>query len=138
VPVIADTHDGHLGPLAGLSAGLTALDTELVFMCPCDSPFVASELIARLAMACCESEVDVAVAADAERLQPVFCVVKRHVQESLDAYLASGERKIDRWYATQKMQVVDCSDLDGSFRNINTEDERRTADAEMKTQPGLC
>lgn len=134
VPVVADTHDGHLGPLAGLSAALTALDTELVFMCPCDSPFVASELIARLAMACSDTGVDVAVAADDERLQPVFCVVKRHVHESLDAYLASGERKIDHWYATQQMQVIDCGDLDGSFRNINTEDERRAADMEMLAQ----
>ncbi|MEE9321368.1 MAG: molybdenum cofactor guanylyltransferase MobA [Granulosicoccus sp.] len=134
VPVVADAHEGHLGPLAGLCAGLATLDTELVFMCPCDSPFVDAELISRLAIACSETDVDVAVAADAERLQPVFCIVRQRVHKSLDAFLASGERKIDRWYATQQMQTVNCADLEHSFRNINTEDERRAAEVHLMAQ----
>jgi len=131
VPVIADTHPGHLGPLAGLSAGIGALATDYVFMCPCDSPFVADSIVARLGNCCLEHGVDVAVAHDGEREQPVFCVVHRRTAPSLHAFLDAGERKIDRWYAQQSMQAVDCHDLAESFRNINTEEERAAAEREL-------
>ncbi|MBX2824471.1 MAG: NTP transferase domain-containing protein, partial [Gammaproteobacteria bacterium] len=39
-PVVPDSREGHLGPLAGLLTGLEILETDAVFMCPCDSPFV--------------------------------------------------------------------------------------------------
>ena len=126
--VVADRHAGHLGPLAGLAAGLHALDTRRVFLCPCDSPFVAPELASRLAASCAEPGVDIAVAHDGARLQPVFCVVDRGVLASLEAFLASGERKIDAWYANEAVREVDCGDLALSFRNVNTEEERLEAE----------
>lgn len=129
--VVADRHAGHLGPLAGLAAGIHALGTTRVLLCPCDSPFVAPALVERLAAACAEPAVDIAVAHDGERLQPVFCVVERRVLDSLEAFLASGERKIDRWYAGEAMREVDCADLAASFRNINTEAERAAAEREL-------
>jgi len=130
-PVVADRHSGHIGPLAGLSAAIHQLDTDYVFMCPCDSPFVDSALVNVLGHACIETSSDIAVANDGVRMQPVFCLVHKRTLASLDAYLESGERKIDRWYATQKMIEVDCSEFAGSFRNINTEDERIAAEAEL-------
>ena len=129
--VVADRREGHLGPLAGLAAGLHALDTTHAFLCPCDSPFVAPELVARLAAACAEPDVDIAVAHDGERLQPVFCVVRRTVLDSLETFLDAGERKIDAWYAGEAMRAVDCSDLTRSFRNVNTEEEREVAEREL-------
>lgn len=137
--VVADRHAGHLGPLAGLAAALHALDASRVFLCPCDSPFVAPALVDRLAEACAAPDVDIAVAHDGERLQPVFCIVERHVLPSLETFLASGERKIDRWYAGEAMRAVDCRDLAGSFRNVNTEEERVAAERELalgRTGPG--
>lgn len=131
VPVIADRHTGHIGPLAGLSAAIAALDTDYIFMCPCDSPFVADCIVGRLGMSCLQQAVDVAVAHDGEREQPVFCVVHRRTADSLREFLDAGERKIDRWYAGQRTQRVDCRDLAGSFRNINTEDERAAAEQEL-------
>lgn len=135
--VIADRHEGHLGPLAGLAAGMDALDTDRVFLCPCDSPFVASALVARLAAACAVPAVDIAVAHDGDRLQPVFCVVERRLLASLEAFLAAGERKIDRWYAGEAMQAVPCADLVDSFRNINTEAERLAAEAALNEATSL-
>lgn len=129
--VIADRHSGHIGPLAGLSAAIHQLDTDYVFMCPCDSPFINPVLVGLLGHACLEQGCDIAVANDGVRMQPVFCLVHKRTLASLDAYLESGERKIDRWYETQKMVEVDCSQFADSFRNINTEDERIAATAEL-------
>ncbi len=131
VPVVADTIEGHHGPLAGLSAGISALQCEYIFMCPCDSPFVDGELVNALGMACLKQRVDIAVAHDGTRMQPVFCMVRQHTLDSLNTYLASGQRKIDKWYATQSMTEVDCQHYQNSFRNINTEDDRNTAEAEL-------
>jgi len=129
--VIADRHSGHIGPLAGLSAAMHHLNTDYVFMCPCDSPFISPSIVSLLGEPCLDKVADICVAHDGERLQPVFCVVHQRCLESLDAYLESGERKIDRWYATQKTVEFDCSSIADSFRNINTEEERLAAQHEL-------
>lgn len=123
LPVIQDQMAGHLGPLAGLSAGIDALESTHVMMCPCDSPFLQAELYSLLHTNCIEQDADVAVAHDGDRLQPVFCVVHRRVKEELDRFLESGERKIDRWFERQSLVKVPSARFVESFRNINTEDE---------------
>lgn len=131
VDVIADTRDGHLGPLAGLSMALEHLQTSYVLMCPCDSPFVQSALVSALISQCLAEDADIAVAHDGERLQPVFCVVNRRVKMSLDAFLDSGERKIDRWFGMHRLVEVDARQYAASFRNINTLDELKEAESDI-------
>jgi molybdopterin-guanine dinucleotide biosynthesis protein A len=128
VAVVADKIQGHLGPLAGLSAGIDSLGTDYVFMCPCDSPFIQGELLDVLLQSCMENDADVAVAHDGNRLQPVFCVVNKRVKASLDLFLHGGQRKIDRWFETQKYCEVPCMDYAASFVNINTNEEREEAE----------
>ena len=129
VPVILDTLSGHQGPLAGLSAGINALECDYVVMCPCDSPFMQSELIEALINGCVENNADIAVPHDGERLQPVFCVVHRRVAESLNVFLDSGERKIDRWFSNHEIHTLDAKAYSPSFLNINTEEERLSAES---------
>ena len=129
--VVPDKLSGHLGPLAGLSAALESLATDFVFMCPCDSPFLQAQLLDDLLEACLRDDADIAVPHDGQRLQPVFCVVHRRVKPMLDDFLASGERKIDRWFEQHHIcQVAACNYAD-SFRNINTEQERLIAEKEL-------
>lgn len=135
VAVHADVRDGHLGPLAGLSTGLALLKSSHVFMCPCDSPFIDPRLVSRLALAVLAGDHDVAVAADNARLQPVFCVVNRRIESSLNDYLDRGERKIDRWFDSVDSVSVACADLEASFRNINTEEERQAAEQTLEFSP---
>lgn len=131
VPVIPDKLQGHLGPLAGLSAAIDALDTTFVLMCPCDSPFVQAGLISALLQDCGQFDADLAVPDDGERLQPVFVVVNRRVKPSLDAFLASGKRKIDQWFDDLAVRRVPASAYRESFRNINTEAERLAAEQDL-------
>lgn len=129
--VVADRHAGHVGPLAGLSAAMHYFGRDYVFMCPCDSPFIDTRIVELLGGACLEQQADIAVAHDGERLQPVFCLAHIRCLASLDAYLESGERKIDKWYASQNQIDVPCSSVLNSFRNINTEEERAQAESEL-------
>jgi len=128
VPVITDILTGHQGPLAGLSAGMSALKCDYVVMCPCDSPFLQSELVHALITACVDNDVDIAVPHDGNRMQPVFCVVHRRVEISLNGFLDAGERKIDRWFAKHSLHTLDAKAYSQSFLNINTEEERMSAE----------
>ena len=50
-PVVSDAIEGFAGPLAGLHAGMRVARTRYVVTVPCDSPFLPSDLVARLSAA---------------------------------------------------------------------------------------
>lgn len=133
VPVIKDTLADHQGPLAGLSAALEALPCDYIVMCPCDSPFMQTGLTVALIESCVEADSDIAVAHDGQRMQPVFCVVNRRVQNSLNEFLGAGERKIDKWFSSHSLTQVDAAEFAESFLNINTEEERLNAERVVLT-----
>jgi len=129
-PVLSDPLEGFQGPLAGILAGLQAVQTPLLLVLPCDGPLLSKNLVPRLLGALVDSDAEIAVAHDGARLQPVHVLLRSRLQSSLWSYLSKGDRKIDRWYATHHMILVDFSDEPEQFGNINTpEDRRRIASA---------
>lgn len=133
VPVWPDAVEGFAGPLAGLHAGLLHCNTPLLVTAPCDSPFLPTDLVARLAEARERRDADLAVAVTPggrdgkSQAHPVFCLVKRSVLPHLGDFLASGGRKIDAWYSALDVVDVLFEDED-AFRNINTREELRQQD----------
>jgi molybdopterin-guanine dinucleotide biosynthesis protein A len=119
--VVSDAIGGFAGPLAGLHAGLNAAKHPLVVTVPCDSPFLPTDLVERLSASLKGN--DLAVAKTGAQPHPVFALMKRDVRESLEAFLASGGRKIDAWYAALKVVEVSFDDEADAFRNINTLEE---------------
>jgi molybdopterin-guanine dinucleotide biosynthesis protein A len=119
--VVSDAIGGFAGPLAGLHAGLNAARHPLVVTVPCDSPFLPTDLVQKLSASLKSN--DLAVAKTGTQPHPVFALMKREVRESLEAFLASGGRKIDAWYAALKVVEVSFDDEADAFRNINTLDE---------------
>jgi molybdopterin-guanine dinucleotide biosynthesis protein A len=133
MPVVTDASHDFLGPLAGIASGLAAAHTEWVAVVPCDSPLLAVDFVDRLASAVEEDEsVDIAVAHDGARIQPVFALIRRRLATSLDVFLESGGRKIDQWYERQRMQLVDFSDIADNFLNINRPEDRDLLVARIK------
>jgi molybdenum cofactor guanylyltransferase len=119
--LVPDEVGGFAGPLAGLHAGLKAASHPLVVTVPCDSPFLPSDLVARLNDSL--KTHDLAVAKTGEQPHPVFSLVRKDVLPSLAAFLASGGRKIDAWYASLRTIEVSFDDEADAFRNINTLEE---------------
>jgi molybdopterin-guanine dinucleotide biosynthesis protein A len=119
--VVPDAIGGFAGPLAGLHAGLCAAMHPLAATVPCDSPFLPPDLVARLRGALRAN--DLAVARTGDQPHPVFSLVRSSVRAHLEAFLASGGRKIDAWYATLKVVEVAFDDEAQAFRNINTREE---------------
>jgi molybdopterin-guanine dinucleotide biosynthesis protein A len=128
VPVWQDEMQGFAGPLAGLQTGLMHCDTEYLVTVPCDSPFLPTDLVARLGTALEENDADLAVAVTGEgetrQPHPVFCLTRASLLPHLTLYLQEGGRKFDKWYSSLKMVEVHFDD-ESAFRNINTLDELR-------------
>lgn len=121
--VIADEIEGFAGPLAGFERGLAHARGELVVTVPCDSPFLHADLVARLRDALERDRAQVAVAKTGDQVHPVFCLMRREVHESLRQFLASGQRKIDRWYPQLRATLVGFDDEAQAFMNVNTREE---------------
>ena len=131
VPVWPDVLADHPGPLAGWLAGLEHCETPYLLTVPCDSPNFPLDLAERLAAALAHDDADIAMACTLEggavQLQPVFCLLKAALIESLVAYLHDGQRKIDRWTAQHRCVQVMFDDA-AAFFNANTAAELQSLD----------
>ena len=128
VPVWPDSIDGFAGPLAGFLTGLERCETPLLLTVPCDTPLFPLDLVERLVQAMDTQDADMAMAAAPEedgaiRPQPVFCLLKIELLESLVKFTQSGGRKIDAWTSQHRCAIVPF-DLPGdspqAFANANT------------------
>jgi molybdopterin-guanine dinucleotide biosynthesis protein A len=126
--VLPDSITGFAGPLAGFERGLAHARGGLVATVPCDSPLLPGDLVARLRPGVEEGGFDLAVAKTGDQAHPVFCLMRRSVHASLREFLGSGQRKIDRWYASLKVVEVPFDDEPQAFMNINTRSELNDAE----------
>ena len=129
VPVWPDTVSDFAGPLAGMLVGLEHCETEWLVTVPCDTPAFPQDLVERLAKGALAAGADLAMAATREadglvQRQPVFCLMRAMLLESLADFLNRGERKIDRWTATLRHTEVVFDDA-AAFFNANTAEELR-------------
>ena len=152
VPVCPDTVEGFAGPLAGFLAGLAQCRTPWLLTVPCDSPRFPTDLAARLAAAALsqDAEIAIALATDHEapgaalRPQPVFCLLRSSLQDSLQRFVAEGGRKVGAWTALHRCATVPFNqpgDDPHAFFNANTLDELRLlsqaqGDAGNRHRPG--
>jgi molybdopterin-guanine dinucleotide biosynthesis protein A len=131
-PVWPDGLADYAGPLAGFLVGLERCETPYLLTVPCDTPLFPLDLASRLAEALEREDAQIAMASGAEpqkdgsvqmRAQPVFCLLRADLLESLVRFTQNGGRKIDAWTATHKTVLVPFdreSDAREAFFNANT------------------
>lgn len=127
-PVWPDTLSDYAGPLAGFMTGLERCEMPYLLTVPCDTPLFPLDLAQRLAQAFEDDSTEIAMAAALEddgqlRTQPVFCLMRVELLESLVAFTQAGGRKIDRWTDQHKTVVVPFNlpgDDPRAFCNANT------------------
>ncbi len=132
VEVWPDVLADYAGPLAGFLTGLERCETPYLVTVPCDTPRFPLDLVARLAAALEREGAEIAMAAGPERdeqgqlkvrTQPVFCLLKVELLESLTRFTQGGGRKIDGWTAQHSTVVVpfdQAGDDPLAFANANT------------------
>ncbi len=111
VQVLSDSTADFAGPLAGFLTGLEHCQTSHLLTIPCDSPLFPSNLASQLLEAMTQADADIALAAAREedgviRAQPVFCMMKVTLRESLSQFMQAGGRKVDAWTAQHATVVV--------------------------------
>lgn len=131
-PVWPDVLADYAGPLAGFLTGLERCETPYLATVPCDTPRFPLDLVPRLAEALEREDADIAMAAAPEqdkdgqikvRTQPVFCLLRVELLESLVDFTHKGGRKIDAWTALHKTVIVPFDqpgDDPLAFSNANT------------------
>ncbi|KAB2895682.1 MAG: molybdenum cofactor guanylyltransferase MobA [Burkholderiaceae bacterium] len=131
-PVWPDGLADYAGPLAGFLVGLEHCDTPWLLTVPCDSPLFPADLAERLAQAAEREDADIAMACAPEsdaagattvRPQPVFCLLRSSLLESLVRFTQAGGRKIDAWTAQHRcaLEPFDrTGDDPRAFHNANT------------------
>ena len=134
VPVWIDSMPDFAGPQAGF---LTAMrqcqgSYEFLLCVPCDSPLFPLDLLARLSCALTAKRADIAMAMAPElqenastvlRPQPVFCLMRTSLADSLQSFMDGGGRKIGAWTASHrqtKLAFDAVHDEPRAFANTNT------------------
>ena len=141
VSVWPDVSADFAGPLSGFLVGLERCQTPYLLTVPCDTPRFPSDLSIRLAEALEAKDAQIAMAAGYEansqdhrsvRTQPVFCLLRCALLESLLKFTRDGGRKIDAWTAMHNTTIVNFdqpTDDPYAFTNANTLQELRNIEA---------
>ena len=126
--LISDTSYPNQGPLAGIYNTLEKLDLsqhQHLLIAPVDAPFLSEVVFTQLLESHLNHhrDIDITIAHDGNRLQPLVCCLNSHLKESLGEFLAAGGRKTQKWMMAQKHQIIDFDVQDKSFKNINDANE---------------
>jgi len=142
LPVVADSLDGFLGPLAGVLAGLDYAAEhgfDHIVSVAADTPFFPADLVSALGSA--SSHMDVPIALAATNIEggktvrhPTFGLWPVALREDLRSALQDGLRKVVLWTDQHgaETHVFESGDIDPFF-NINTPEDLELANKMMET-----
>ena len=137
-PVTADTISGHLGPLAGILAGMrwaaenAPASTRIVSL-PTDAPFLPLDLVDKLNAGASGTEAKIVLAASNGRTHPVFGLWPVILADDLDLALHTGVRKVMDWVENYPVETVDFANVNiggrelDPFFNTNTPEHMQEA-----------
>lgn len=125
-PVIMDETPDFSGPLAGFSIALKNCKTPYLLTAPCDSPLMPDNLAEKLAEELEKNNLDLVYASSIEDgkqwAQPVFCLMRSNLHDSLGAFLRKGDLKINHWFRELK-SGTSVFENNMAFANVNTPEE---------------
>lgn len=132
VQVVRDTID-HQGPLAGMLAGLSALQSEVpaAFVCGCDAPLLRADFVRRLIVLLDGHEL--VVPREGTRHHPLAGVYRTCLVERIASLIAADRLRPMFLVEESRAVVVDADALRevdpnlNSLRNTNTPAEYRDA-----------
>jgi len=122
--VYGDEVPDFAGPLAGMLSGLSHCTTTYLVTVACDTPCFPHDLVERLFGGLTESGIVTAYTREDEQLypQPVFCLMRATLRDSLRAFIGGGQRKTGLWARELHGARVVFDDA-AAFANFNTLDE---------------
>ena len=132
MPVLADSIEGHPGPLAGVLAGLdwaAGQGAESIVTVAADTPFFPCDLVPRLQLAAEGMAQPLALAATPDGRQPTFGLWPVALRDDLRAALQEGLRKVVMWTDRHGGREALFNEAGEPFFNVNTPEDLGKAQA---------
>lgn len=121
VPVIEDTSGD--GPLMAVAQALRASHKSWLLVVPCDNPLLPADFAQRMLYGARQLQTQAIYVEKEGVAQPLYALLHRELLPSLEAFLASGQRKIMDWYAAVNARPLSWTTPTQAFDNINTPEE---------------
>ena len=118
-----DTEAGFQGPLTGITSCADSVNTEYVFVVPCDMPLLPSDIVQRLKVTLGNNPI--ALPNDGIRDQHLVFLCKTQTIDSIRDYLISGEKSVVGWVTRLTPVSADFSADVDAFLNVNTNAQLR-------------
>jgi molybdopterin-guanine dinucleotide biosynthesis protein A len=137
LPVLADTVEGFAGPLAGILTGLewAPMACDAIVTVAGDTPFVATDLVERLAAAVDERRGSIALACSGGKRHPTFALWPTDLRDALRRFLVDEDiRRVSAFIDRHDFVEVEFPMLKAGghevdpFFNINTPDDLAEAE----------
>jgi len=112
LPVIADPMGGHMGPLAGILAGMMWArkhhsSVSHIASIASDTPFFPTDFVERLEVRLEGEEDRICIPSSANGLHPAFGLWPVVLAGQLESWLLSGGRRVQSWLREQQAVSVD-------------------------------
>jgi len=136
-PIVEDTIDGYLGPLAGILSGMEWVrknqkNKKYIVSIATDTPFFPHNLVSKLYNTVqCRPE-KIICASWQGRTNPVFAIWPVSLSSYLRKDIFSGSRKIDAWTAKYGVYAINFVSPNNPFFNINTPEDLELANQMMR------
>ena len=131
LPVLADSVEGFVGPLAGVLAGLdwaAENGADTIVTVAADTPFFPFDLVPRLQLATEGMIHPLALARTPDGRQPTFGIWPVALRDDLRGAVNDGVRKVVMWTDRHDGRTADFDHPGEPFFNVNTpEDLARAA-----------
>jgi molybdopterin-guanine dinucleotide biosynthesis protein A len=135
LPLVPDLLPGHRGPLTGLYSALQYLleigEDKGLLLCPCDAPFIPTDLVERLLLAYRAEDQQVVVVSYEGVLQLTFSLWQSHHLPVIQkAVVNRGQGGLKHMLFSLPHTVVEWAPAEPSpFFNVNTPEELVSAAA---------
>lgn len=113
------------GPLGGIASVLNAADTEAVFFCAVDMPYVSLQTVEYLEQ-CLTEEDDGVCFVDGERMHPLCAIYRKRFTPVIEKQLASGDYRMRKLAANDRIRKVPFDPgilCEKTLWNLNTPDD---------------
>jgi len=117
--IVRDAQSDYQGPLAGICAALSCVETEWAAIVPVDAPFLALDLVDSLLRCAHAQHSDACCAVNDGALEPTFCVIRSHTITALQDYMArTQDRSVQGFLKSIGCAYCEFSDAT-AFKNLN-------------------
>ncbi len=126
--VIGDSISGFQGPLAGIYSALEYMKHDYLFIMPCDTPFLPTDLFPRLQKAMEANCRPISVVKHGSQIEPLLLLIEKAHITGIADYINSGRRSVIDWIEESNCNYAEFPRGTSCFLNINSTDDLTLAE----------